>query len=139
MQAKGKRTVTFVNEDKKSRVKLTIRDKETGKVLKTKNLSAKGSWLENVPFVGDSFDFKISDRKRGIEEYAIEAKETNGDSLETGIYSLHLRSQDDTGTVRIVRSSFLIGEEKLSFVGNAEEDEGGAFVRKLLLTPSWAK
>lgn len=135
MQAKEKRAVTFVNEDTKSRVALTIRDMDTGKVLKKRKLSANKSLLENVPFVGDSFDFNISKDR----DYAIEAQETGEDGLETGVYSLHLRSQDNKGTVRIVRSSFLAQKEKLSFVGNAAGDEGGASVRQLLLTPDWAK
>lgn len=129
------RAVTFVNEDKKSRVKLTIHDMKTGKVLKRKNLSAKGSLLEDVPLVGDSFDFSIQE---GMD-YAIEAKETNGDSLETGFYSLHLRSHNDKGTVRIVRGALLSKKEGLSFVGNTEEDKEGAFVRELFRTPAWAK
>jgi hypothetical protein len=108
---------------------------DTGKVLKKRKLSANKSLLENVPFVGDSFDFNISKDR----DYAIEAQETGEDGLETGVYSLHLRSQDNKGTVRIVRSSFLAQKEKLSFVGNAAGDEGGASVRQLLLTPDWAK
>lgn len=122
----GKEKVTFINEDEKARVMLTIFDYKKGKKITSKSLGAR-----------ESYNYKL---EKGMH-YAIEAKEEGGaDALSTGVYHLHVRTKDKKGTVRILRSQALLRSgDELVFEGNKEAAKEGAFVRRLILQPSWGQ
>jgi|GEM_PF-2623589 hypothetical protein len=119
---KANRYVTFINDDEQSDVTFSIHDKK-GVIRKTLG-------------TGESYEFLV---KKDIK-YGIEARETDEDGLKTGVYKFYLRKDRDRGTIRIVRAKFLIGEDKLDFVGNKEGDaDEGAYVQQSILgQPSWA-